>query len=124
MIKPIDDLLLSWAETQRMLLRGEPIGPQAVKCSLAAAIDSKGVVIPATTRGGCQGDPYFPVTDLVVNQLREDLRRVVYEHYLLHPGAYANNARALGYGCVRSYYNALDTAHEHVRQALSVRLAA
>lgn len=124
MIKPIDDLLVAWAEVHRMLLRGEPVGPLGVKCSLAAAIDSKGVVIPATTRGGYQGDPHFPITELAVNQLRYDLQRVVQEHYLLHPGEYASNARLLGYGCTRSYYNALDTAHQHIRHALSQRLAA
>tara|TARA_R110001592_G_scaffold65634_2_gene201216 strand:+ start:7573 stop:7947 length:375 start_codon:yes stop_codon:yes gene_type:complete len=124
LIKPIDDLLVAWAEERMRIEVGDPIGPMAVKCSLAAAIDSKGVVIPSTRRGSYQGDPRFPVTELVVNQLRYDLERIVYEHYLHSPGEAASNARRLGYGCTASYYNALDTAHHHVRHALSERLAA
>lgn len=124
MNKAIDELLTAWAEEKRRIEVGDPIGPMGVKCSLAAAIDSKGVVIPSTRRGSYQGDPRFPVTELVVNMLRYDLQRVVYEHYLVHPGEYDSNARELGYGCTRSYYNALDTAHQHVRQSLSQRLAA
>tara|TARA_R110000764_G_scaffold2641_4_gene11464 strand:+ start:15587 stop:15964 length:378 start_codon:yes stop_codon:yes gene_type:complete len=125
LIKAIDELLEHWAEEHRRSIRGEPVGPQGVKCSLAAAIDSKGVVIPSTRKGGYQGDPRFPVTDLVVNMLRYDLQRLVYEHYLLHPGESAfRHAERLGYGCPRSYYRALDLAHEHIRDALSQRLAA
>lgn len=124
MIDAIDELLHEWAEEHRRLLRGEAVGPQAVKCSLAAAIDSKGVVIPSTRRGSYQGDPRFPVTELVVSMLRYDLQRVVQHHYLLYPGRYTGNARDLGYGCVRTYYRALDTAHEHIRAALHERLAA
>ncbi|MEH6564628.1 MAG: hypothetical protein V7756_04805 [Halopseudomonas sp.] len=124
MIKAIDELLQAWAEEHRRAARGEPIGPQAVKCSLAAAIDSKGVVIPSTRKGGYQGDPRFPVTDLVVNMLRYDLWRIVYEHYLRHPGDYLGNVQRLGYGGRTSYYRALDLAHEHIRDALAQRMAA
>lgn len=125
MIKAIDELLEEWAEEHKRAARGEQFGPQGVKCSLAAAIDSKGVVIPSTRKGGYQGDPRFPVTDLVVNMLRYDLQRLVFEHYLLHPGDSAlRHADRLGYGCSRSYYRALDLAHEHIRYALAQRLAA
>lgn len=123
MIDVIDELLHEWAEEHRRLLRGEAVGPQAVKCSLAAAIDSKGVVIPSTRRGGYQGDPRFPVTELVVSMLRYDLQRVVQHHYLLYPGDYLTSARRLGYGRA-TYYRALDTAHEHIRAAMHERLAA
>mgnify|MGYP001351087419 CR=1 FL=1 len=123
MIDAIDELLHEWAEEHRRLLRGEAVGPQAVKCSLAAAIDSKGVVIPSTRRGSYQGDPRFPVTELVVSMLRYDLQRVVQHHYLLYPGDYLTSARRLGYGRA-TYYRALDTAHEHIRAALHERLAA
>tara|TARA_R110002033_G_scaffold169247_1_gene209713 strand:- start:299 stop:673 length:375 start_codon:yes stop_codon:yes gene_type:complete len=124
MIKAIDELLDEWAEEHKRAARGEQVGPQGVKCSLAAAIDSKGVVIPSTRKGGYQGDPRFPVTDLVVNMLRYDLQRLVFEHYLLHPGDYAGNPQRLGYGGSTSYYRALDLAHEHIRDALVQRLAA
>ncbi len=124
MIKAIDELLEEWAEEHKRAARGEQVGPQGVKCSLAAAIDSKGVVIPSTRRGSYQGDPRFPVTDLVVNMLRYDLQRLVYEHYLWRNGSIARMADRLGYGCVASYYNALDTAHHHIRDALAQRLAA
>lgn len=124
MIKAIDELLTAWAEEKHRIEVGDPIGPMGVKCSLAAAIDSKGVVIPSTRRGSYQGDPRFPVTELVVNMLRYDLQRVVYEHYLLHPGEYLNNALSLGYGGKDSYYRALGVAHEHLRLSLSQRLAA
>ena len=123
MIDAIDELLHEWAEEHRRLLRGEAVGPQAVKCSLAAAIDSKGVVIPSTRRGSYQGDPRFPVTELVVSMLRYDLQRVVQHHYLLYPGDYLTSVRRLGYGRA-TYYRALDTAHEHIRAALHERLAA
>tara|TARA_Y100000034_G_scaffold105516_1_gene132914 strand:+ start:104 stop:475 length:372 start_codon:yes stop_codon:yes gene_type:complete len=123
LIDAIDELLHEWAEEHRRLLRGEAVGPQAVKCSLAAAIDSKGVVIPSTRRGSYQGDPRFPVTELVVSMLRYDLQRVVQHHYLLYPGDYLTSARRLGYGRA-TYYRALDTAHEHIRAALHERLAA
>lgn len=123
MIDAIDLLLQEWAEEHRRLQRGELVGPQAVKCSLAAAIDSKGVVIPSTRRGSYQGDPRFPVTELVVSMLRYDLQRVVHHHYLLYPGDHLGSARQLGYGRA-TYYRALDTAHEHIRAALHERLAA
>lgn len=124
MIKAIDELLHAWAEERRRLAIQEEMGPGEIRCSLGAAIDAKGVMIPSTRHQSYTGDPRFPVTELLVNQLRYDLQRVVYEHYLLHPSAHANNARHLGYGCVKSYYNALDTAHRRLREALAERLAA
>lgn len=125
MIKAIDELLQEWAEWHHRTLRGESVGPMGVDCTLGQLIENKGVVIRSTRKGSAGCDPRFPETDLVINMLRYDLERLVKTHYLTHPHEPpATNARSLGYGCRRSYYNALDTAHRCVRDALYERLAA
>ncbi|PRB80515.1 hypothetical protein [Pseudomonas sp. MYb185] len=124
MIKVIDELLREWAEWHWRELRGEAVGPMSLDCPLGRAIDSKGVMIPGTRRSGAGCDPRYPETDLVINMLRYDLERLVKMHYLTHPHQHAGNARALGYGAVKSYYRALDEAHRRIRDSLYQRLAA
>jgi len=123
LIREIDDLLRAWAE-QRAIREAFP-GPGNVRCTLGMLIDSQGVVIPTTKSSRGLDDPRFPVTELVVNGLRHDLKGLVYEHYLHHPlSTPAQKARALGYSGTSAYYRALGTAHEHVRAALRQRMAA
>ncbi|TBW12642.1 hypothetical protein E0E50_03075 [Azotobacter chroococcum subsp. isscasi] len=123
MIKEIDELLHAWAK-QRAIRESFP-GPGNVRCTIGTLIDSQGVVIPATKRSRGLDDPRFPVTELIVNALRHDLNRLVYEHYLRNPlSTPTQKARALGYSGTSAYYRALGTAHEHVRAALVKRRAA
>lgn len=123
MIREIDELLRAWAE-QRAIREASP-GPGNVRCTLGMLIDGQGVVIPTTKRSRGLDDPRFPVTEVVVNGLRHDLKALVYEHYLHYPlSRPSQKARALGYSGTSAYYRALGTAHEHVRAALVERRAA
>ena len=120
MIKEIDALLQHWAEQKAQ--REGLGGPNAVRCTLGLILDCQGMVIPSTRRTQGFDDARFPVTELIVNALRYDLNRLVYEHYLLNPiSSPAQKARALGYSGTSAYYRALGTAHEQVRAALGER---
>lgn len=117
MIRYIDEALQLWAAELHPPNGAEAIGPGGGRCSLAALIDSRGVLIRSTRQGRVLLEQAAEVELLVNRYLPDKERQVVIEHYTNYDSLDSQKWAACG--CSRpQYYRRLHRAHESLVQGL------
>ncbi|MDP2447630.1 hypothetical protein [Pseudomonas sp.] len=117
MIKYLDDALQLWAAELHPPHGVERIGPGSGGCSLAALIDSRGVLIRSTRGSRVLLEQAAEIELLVNRYLPDKERQVVIEHYTNYDSLDSQKWGACG--CSRpQYYRRLHQAHESLEREL------
>lgn len=117
MIKYIDEALQLWAAELHPPAGDGAIGPGSGRCSLAALIDSRGVLI-RSTRGSRVLLEQSAEIELLVNRCLPDKeRQVVIEHYTNYDSRDSQKWAACGCGRTQ-YYERLHQAHLSLEREL------